>query len=278
MSSFWRRVNLGLALTALAVPALAGPYADLDARLQGRPDAEAKAALSKLAGDDIEAQNALEAGPEASRAYISLRATMEGAPATKPPAIATAGNERVASSWLARAFDRLHAPDLDLGKSSSAPVKVGPWLNTFMWGMLGLLAGFAVYLLARYVRLPGLRKKAKPIAPDEPLRSADAWLEEANALLAQGRFREAVRGLYVAGLMRMDEAGVARFDPHETNWEHLRRIEASPKRPVGSDVRSATSLFDRCWYGHLPSSAADVASMRAWYQDLVSHLAGVAAK
>ena len=126
-----------------------------------------------------------------------------------------------------------------------------------MWILLGGLGGLAVFLLARYARLPGFRRKAVLVEEEEAPRSADAWLDEANALIAQGRFREAVRGLYVAGLMRFDEAGVARFDRHQTNWEHLRRIEASPKRPPGTDVRAATGRFDRVWYGHLDATAED---------------------
>ena len=93
MSSFWperRRAGLRLlALGALVVPAMAwaGPYADLDARLKGRPDAEAVAGLRKIAGEDADAQSAVDDGPAAARAYVALRASLEGAPRTKNPAI-----------------------------------------------------------------------------------------------------------------------------------------------------------------------------------------------
>jgi hypothetical protein len=261
----------------LASSALAGPYGKLQASSEGSSDAEVTKAFKGLVGDDVEAQTAFDSGPKAIRAYVGLRATMEGASVAAPKNISTPGDERIASNWLAKAFDRLRWPKFEDRSDRSTPTVGSAWLTIFMWGVLALLGGVCVYLLARYVRLPGLRRRAKPIAPDEPLRTADAWLEEANSLLAQGRFREAVRGLYVAGLMRFDEAGVARFDPNQTNWEHLRRIEDSPKRPVSSDVRGATSLFDRCWYGHLPSSAADVATMRTWYEDLV-RLLGEAVK
>ncbi len=283
MSSFWPRGKEGgrllffVAFFLLSSSVLAGPYAKLQASSEGRSDAEITKAFESLVGDDVEAQTALDSGPKAIRSYIGLRATMEGASAVKPPSISTPGDERIASNWLGKAFDRLHWPKFE-DNSERGPTKPGsPWLTIFMWGVLAMLGGVCIYLLMRYVRLPGIRRRAKPIAPDEPLRTADAWLEEANALLAQGRFREAVRGLYVAGLMRLDEAGVARFDPNQTNWEHLHRIESSPKRPAESDIRAATSLFDRCWYGHLPSSATDVATMRSWYEELV-RLLGEAAK
>lgn len=287
MSNFWREVRgsrgrgprkalLLLSLFLVPCSAFPGPYADLDARLRGRPDAEAVTGLRRVARGDEEAQAALEAGPKAARAYVGLRATLEGAAAAKPPPIGKGpGDERIASSWLGRAFSRLHAPSLDLPRTGGPPnLAVGAWATTLMWALLAGLLGFAVYLLARYVRLPGLRRRAKGLVDEEkPLRTADAWLEEANALIAQGRYREAVRGLYVAGLLRFDEAGVARFDRHQTNWEHLRRIEASPKRPEGAEIRDATVRFDRVWYGHLNATADDASAMRSWYDALVRRLA-----
>ena len=286
MSSFWPKGKRGqgtgkkgallLVLLLSLTPCLlcAGPYADLDAALAGKPEAQAVAGLRRIAGDDRDAQSALQAGPAAARAYVGLRAELEGAPATKPPPIApSTGDERIASSWLARALSRIHWPKFDQPEFGGGPaIGIGAWATTLMWVVLAALGILAIYLLARYVRLPGRKGRKRIVDDDEPLRSADAWIEEADRLVAEGRYREAVRGLYVAGLMRFDEAGVARFDRNQTNWEHLRRIEASPKRPEDSDVRGATGRFDRCWYGHLPTTDGDAATMRAWYNGLVAKL------
>jgi hypothetical protein len=257
-----------------------GPYADLDASLKGRPDAEAVAGLRRLAKDDSEAQDAIVNGPAAVRAYVGLRAALEGAPPSdKLPSIgAGPGDERTSSSWLAKAFARFHWPKWDMDTPKSSGVGLGDWVTTLMWGALALLAGLAVFLLARYVRFPGLRKKVALMDTEEPSRTADEWLEEANRLIAGGKYREAVRGLYVAGLLRLDEAGVARFDPHQTNWEHLRRIEASPKRPSGADVRGATGRFDRVWYGQKPTTMEDASAMRSWYDALTTRLMGASAQ
>ena len=262
-------------LSLLPCGSLAGPFATLDARLSGRPDAEAVSELRRLNTDDPNAQTALQSGPEAVRAYIRLRAGLEGVHSASPPPIASAtGDERIASSWLARALSRLHMPDVDLPRSSLSPaLGVGNWITPLIWIALAVVGILAVFMLARTVRFSRKQGRKSAIAPDEPLRSADAWLEEANALIAQGRYREAVRGLYVAGLMRLDESGVARFDRHETNWEHLRRIESSPRRPAGVEARAATGLFDRCWYGHLLSTESHATTMRDWYDSLVTALA-----
>ena len=280
MSNCLRKARKGLfvlfSACLLPLSSYAGPYADLDARLKGRSDAEAVAGLRRLSKNDEEAEAALQGGPKSARAYVGLRATLEGDTLAQTPSIgAGPGGERVSSSWLGRALERLRAPSIDLPKLSGPPAfAIGPWATLLMWGLLALLGGFALFLLVRYVRLPGRKRRAKAMVDDaEPERTADAWLAEADDLIAQGRFREAVRGLYVAGLLRFDEAGVARFDRNQTNWEHLRRIESNPKRPDGTEVREATGRFDRVWYGHFPVDSSDASAMRLWYDALVRRLA-----
>ncbi len=289
MSSFWREgkgqkgrgkkkaalLFLLLAFSLFPLASHAGPYADLDAGLAGKPDSAVLAALERIAGDDEDALAALDNGPRAARAYIALRATLEGAPPAKTPAVGPPpGDERIASSWLGRALSRFRMPEFDNDKAIPTPSGggVGSWVTTLMWSVIAALGAWAVFALTRYARLPR-RRKSPLVDPEEPLRSSDAWLEEANALIAQGKYRDAVRGLYVAGLMRFDEAGVARFDRHQTNWEHLHRIEASPKTPAETDTRTATGRFDRVWYGHLPATLDDATAMRAWYDRLVGKLA-----
>lgn len=277
----WGRSRIGrLALLTIAslVPCLlmGGPYADLDARLQGRPDVEAVRPLQRLAPDDADAQAAIDDGPRAARAYVGLRASLEGAePPRMPPIGKVPGEDRIASSWLGRALDRLHSPKFDSpALRTPSGAGVGSWATSLMWAILVGLGLVAAYLLVRYVRLPRFKRRTRAlIAVDEPVQTADAWLEEANALIAEGRYREAMRGLYVAGLLRLDEAGVARFDRNQTNWEHLRRIEASSKKPEGIEVRDATERFDRAWYGHRASTVEDATTMRAWYDALVRRLA-----
>lgn len=266
----------GCALLLVPSCVYAGPYADVEARLQGRPEAEAVKELGRLAGSDADARAALRRGGKGARAYIALRATLEGAPRAKVPSIpAGPGDDRVESSWLARALAKLKWPESKRSQSGMPPLAVGAWVAPIVWTILFLVLGFAVYLLLRTIKFTGRTPKASLVDADEPLRSADEWLEEANGLIARGEYRQAVRGLYVAGLLRFDEVGVARFDRNQTNWEHLRRIEASPKHPADSDVRGATSLFDRCWYGHLPAKPADAETMRSWYDTLVRRLGEV---
>jgi tetratricopeptide (TPR) repeat protein len=156
---------------------------------------------------------------------------------------------------------------------------LGQALIYLMWAILaGLLCVFG-FLGIRQIRWrSSLKRKAKAmLEEDEPERTLDEWLERANALEAQGLYREAVRCLYLACLLRFDEARIARFDRGQTNWEHLERIRSSPKLPPGVDFEPNTEAFDKIWYGMKSKGKSDVETFRSYYMDLTLKLARVAA-
>ncbi|CAN5536976.1 hypothetical protein BH11ARM2_BH11ARM2_30590 [soil metagenome] len=177
------------------------------------------------------------------------------------------------ANWLANALERLKnlnlkPPEVNAPKADPSVLsKVGVFL---MWGLLGV--GVTIFLVFALLHLSKLQKRAVVralVEDDEPERSVDEWLGLANQLEGEGRFREAVRALYLACLIRLDEAGVARFLKYETNWEHQHRIQASPKRPAGLDMLPATRMMDRVWYGYRTEGAPDVATMREVYEQVM---------
>ncbi len=153
---------------------------------------------------------------------------------------------------------------------------LGPLLTYTAWTILGLAIVGAIYLLVKHVQWKGtLRRRATAMLhDDEPERSLDEWLALADEHEQAGRYREAVRCLYLACLLKFDEGAVARFDRGQTNWEHLARIEASPRMPDTLDFRSPTKLFDRIWYGHFVRGAEDVQEFRTTYLAVKDRLAG----
>jgi hypothetical protein len=148
------------------------------------------------------------------------------------------------------------------------------FLMYFVWFLLGAaVLAFIIYAL-RFVSFGKLKKrKAKAMLDeDEPERTLDEWLAMAESFEREGRYREAVRALYLACLLKFDERNVARFVRSQTNWEHLARIEDSPRRPVSLDFRSATQAFDRIWYGHKVRGSEDVVDFKAWYESVSAAL------
>ena len=171
--------------------------------------------------------------------------------------------------WLEALFNRqsnMSAPDVS-GINLS-------WLQPLFWILLGgLLLVFLYFVFRHFTWKQGLERKAKAmLAEDEPELSRDEYLEEADNLIAQGKYREAVRCLYLACLLAFDESGIARFVRGQTNWEHLRRIEASDKMPADLDFHPATQKFDVVWYGMRVNGMEDVGAMRFWYEQVVERV------
>lgn len=195
--------------------------------------------------------------------------------------------EKKGSNWLKDAMDNLSkllsrdwtppkvdTPDLPNWRFDSLA-----WLKPVVYGLIaaGLIA-FLAYALRFFTVQRRLKRKVSAILEeDEPERTLDEWLLLADQLEAEGKYREAVRALYLASLLRFDEAGVARFMRGQTNWEHLTRIRASPQLPAGLDFTPATKRFDLIWYGFRGRGQPDIADFRGWYIDVTQSLAGVKA-
>jgi len=173
------------------------------------------------------------------------------------------------SRWLESLFNRqrnVSGPDIS-GINLS-------WLQPLFWGILGAILLFFLYFVFRHFSWKqGLERKAKAmLAEDEPELSRDEYLVEAENLVGHGKYREAVRCLYLASLLAFDEAGIARFVRGQTNWEHLRRIEASEKMPTDLDFQPATQKFDVVWYGMRVNGMEDVGAMRFWYEQVIERV------
>lgn len=292
-------------LTAGSCLCAAGPYSDLKLKLghaksddqviRTLQDSGAIAKQGEIADtlDNTDLTSAQQASQ--LRAEVDLRAMAEtpvpGADNVKQEAQAIKqsplyhdpGIDR-RRNWLADALDRIkkiRLPDRESNPHMSLGGfgLLGALVYYAAWGLLiaGVLA--LLFLAIRHVKWRNtLTRKAQGLMDqDEPDRTLDEWLQLADAHAAAGRFREAVRALYLACLLRFDENDVARFDRGETNWEHLTRIEASPQLPEGIDFRTTTQKFDRIWYGYQTQGMPDVNHFRAAYQLITEALKAVPA-
>lgn len=70
---------------------------------------------------------------------------------------------------------------------------------------------------------------------------------QAQRLASQGDYRTAVRQLYLASLLLLDERGVLRYDRTLTNREYLDAVKSEPK--TQSAFEPLVDTFDRTWYG-----------------------------
>lgn len=173
------------------------------------------------------------------------------------------------SEWLSDLWKKMFGD----GREASMPSSGFGAMNfqPLVWGVLiaGLL-GFAYYAITKFRWTFSRRVKAGGLlAEDEPDRTADEWISRSEELSANKQYREAVRCLYLACLVRFDEANVMRFRRGETNWEHLYRFDDSPRRPTNIDLKWATKAFDTIWYGHRTQGQPDVDKFRDFYNQVV---------
>lgn len=203
---------------------------------------------------------------------VALAKEIKSSPMYKDPGLKSEAN------WLSSAANRLNniQPSCDSCNADVPNVNgvdapdIGNWLTIVMWTVLGGgVIAFGVFAYKRFSWSLKLERKAKALLDeDEPERTLDEWLERADLLEKQGKHREAVRCLYLACLLKIDEARIERFERSQTNWEHLARIEASPRRPANLNFRAPTQAFDQIWYGMRVNGAEDVAKFRAWYRQV----------
>lgn len=190
-------------------------------------------------------------------------------------------------SWLGEAFgnlgdaieeflERLFPPRQENEQSRLALLAPTGILTPIVWTVLAVaLLAFVAFVLAKFKWASIAKKKAAAtglLDDDESERTADEWILRAQELAAQGKHREAVRALYLASLVRIDEAGIAHFVRSQTNWEHLQRIETSPLAPQNLNFRETTQRFDLVWYGYHTKGQPDVDWFLDQYQTLLKTL------
>lgn len=89
-------------------------------------------------------------------------------------------------------------------------------------------------------------------------------LDEASKNASEGNFRNALRLVYLAVLLRLDERELIEFNRTGTNWEYLSMLRKHHK--VHDTLKPVTMVFDRKWYGHEPASNDDYKSFVQAYE------------
>jgi hypothetical protein len=197
----------------------------------------------------------------------------------------------------------LSGPEFSLGPTAENPVeRFGNWLREkwnafwewlekffrfggraspgtakiFLWVVLCVLIVAIAFVLAYAVRkyggktwlgreAPRARREADEPA-EETISDPDRLLETARDLAAAGEFRRAYRAVFLAMLLRMDRAGLIRFDRSSTNGEYLRVLRARPD--VFASMRPVANDFDLHWYGGKAVGEPDYRRMLGAYEQL----------
>jgi hypothetical protein len=155
----------------------------------------------------------------------------------------------------------------DLFGDRQQPDPGAPRLNP---GGLGTLLGWilvvallvvAVFLVVRFVRFGrlGRRRKAEPdidVEEEAPTNPLDEITGDADTLEAAGRWREAMVVRYRDLVGDLVDARILEPIPGRTSGEY--RDELAGSVPAVADpFDDATELFERAWYGNLPTGVEE---------------------
>lgn len=181
-------------------------------------------------------------------------------------------------SWLVNFFEWLAKGPIGrflswlIGLLPSAPVA-----QALLWLLLAVLAGTLIWAIVVRLRegewrLPRRRKATVMTAnPEEEAWAPDAapvraWLKEADALAAEGRFAEAVHHLLFRSIEDIARRRPRLVRPALTSRE-LAAAEAVPV-PARDLFARIARLVERSLFGGRPVSADDWSGARAAYADL----------
>ncbi len=161
--------------------------------------------------------------------------------------------------WLTDQLKKLFddKPDHEKSKDDSFRIdfpKISPWVVMLVALLLLLLVIWQVRgdLSRAAHKRSTTARESTALHPNE--QEPQQLLDDAARLAEQGRFREALRSLYVATLAALDRAHLIRFAPDKTNGQYLRSMPASDLRKL---FGAFTRVFDHTWYGRQPASRDD---------------------
>lgn len=158
--------------------------------------------------------------------------------------------------WLAEWLDRLLPKSAPASSNSGAAGRASD-LIAWSIGLIGIIA--IVLLLAYWLRglIAGFVANADAddegnAGDDMPQTAAEARQRAAGAA-NEGNYRGAVRNLYLAALLTLEQHGLVPADRSLTNREVLGRVDrAHPLRP---HLQPVVEIFDDVWYGvHEPNA------------------------
>lgn len=178
--------------------------------------------------------------------------------------------------WLRQLIDSLRGREGISGSSIRTVSTLTAWIIAASGAVLLLLvlSYWLQRLLGGFVTEAALRQRLQQ-GLDEPLTAANAQ-QRAAALARMGSYREAVRQLYLAALLALDESDVLRYTQDQTNHEVLEQL--APTNPVRQQLEPVVDTFDRVWYGEREPDSQTFTRYRQDVETLMTAIEGKASR
>jgi len=156
----------------------------------------------------------------------------------------------------------VRAPDPPSLPTAAPFAGLGAIGTTIMWIVVVAVVALAVFLLVKVVRNRARRsddegedEDAAVVVADEIEgvdRTGDEWRRLALAAEAEGRWRDGLRCRYRALTAVLIERRVLADVAGRTTGEHRGEVHVGVP-DAATDFHDAAELFDRAWYGNLPT-------------------------
>lgn len=181
--------------------------------------------------------------------------------------------------WLKRLFEwlleREEKPDVKPNFGGGEMLGANAVIVLIVVLLLGLLVFLGFQLLPKKTEAQdageALATSETPLSSD-PMsalsKRPETWAGLADELAAKGRYREAIRHLYLALLSTLHRAGVIDYDPTKSNWDYLFAFKGAGAQKAA--FRELTRRFDFAWYGNLEVSDGAYATFRRIVQPLLT--------
>jgi hypothetical protein len=208
----------------------------------------------RLAADNRQALSAAAPNPGYESEHKTIAAIL--AERAYQQSTKTTARDRFAE-WLFNLLNRLFSGIARMGSGA-------PW---FVWALRILLLAVILTALAWFlVRVEWNARHRLSLevvpAPGAPsAREWQLWLQDAQAMAAAGRWREAIHLLYWASISRLESMGLWPADRARTPREYLALIAATD--PRRNNLIGLTRAFERFWYGGRNAAETDYSAALA---------------
>ncbi|HEX3722665.1 MAG TPA: DUF4129 domain-containing protein [Nitrolancea sp.] len=254
--------DVTLADGSIVSPDLTLVIADLDATPVRLTDAERQ--LSALLGQIDQALASGSSATADSAASASLRQVLARSE-FRPK---SSRESRSFFGWLFAKVGRVFRPvSRPIGRFIAAATR---WVSRAgsLWSVVAIVVGLTALVALLIWAIRGLRHVFGPAVARFPMAingerpSAVNLRAEAESMAQRRSYRLAIRALYLAALLRLDELGALSFERALTNREVLRAARTGGSAQLFDQLAPLVERFDRHWYGAVSCTEDDYQEFR----------------
>lgn len=152
--------------------------------------------------------------------------------------------------WIMNMVNKLRLLDRP-SKSVGGQISEGTGIFLRITGIILLLAFFTtlVFFVFRNIRISRGIKQKEDAELLQMIKDPELVEQKALEYSKNGDFRQGLRLLYIALILKLNEANLLKIDKAKTNRQYLNELRENGFNGY-EDVEEFTRVFNQCWYGN----------------------------